>query len=111
MKIETYQKRGYQIIRINEEWDVISDLSELRDLVVGYLARGRKFLAVSFSDASYIYSGALKVLINCHKRVVEQEGSLSIIEPNPKLLNVLDALAINRVIHIYVSEDFLPDKS
>ena len=111
MKIETYQKRGYQVIRIFEEWDVISDLSELRDLVVGYLNRGRKHLAVSFSDASYIYSGALKILINCHKLVKEQEGSLSIIEPNPKLLNILDALSINHVISIYVSEDFLPERS
>ncbi len=107
--IESYSERGYQILRIEHDDDAVSDLSELRDLIVGYLSRGKIHIAVSFLSASYIYSGALKILINCLKMITAQGGTLSIIEPNPKLLNILNALTINRVIKIYVSEDYLPD--
>lgn len=107
--IESYSKRGYQILRVEQDDDAVSDLSELEDLISGCLSRGKIHVAVSFLNASYIYSGALKVLISCLKRITAQGGTLSIIEPNPKLLNILNTLTINRVIKIYVSEDYLPE--
>jgi len=109
MKIETYPKKKYQILRINDENNNISDLSELKDLIIGYLHRGKVHIAVSFCNASYIYSGALRVLINCHKMIEEHGGSLCILEPDPGLFDVLETLNIDRVINIYVTEDYLPE--
>ena len=108
MKIETYEKGVYQIVRVQGENHTIDNLSELRDLIVGYLKRGKIHIAVSFCDASYIYSGAVSVLINCYKLVEERKGSLCIIEPNPGLFDVLETLNINNVIKIYVGESYLP---
>ncbi|MBD3391924.1 MAG: STAS domain-containing protein [Chitinivibrionales bacterium] len=110
MKIETYPKKNFQILRISEGDDKISDLSELQDLITGYLDRGKYNIAVSFSDASYIYSGAIRVLIHCHKLITENGGELCIIEPNPSLFDVLEMLNIDRVIRIFVSEDYLPQE-
>lgn len=108
MKIETYTSGKYQIVRIQDDKARINDLSELRDLVTGYLERGKNNIAISFCDASYIYSGAIAVLIGCHQLIQENNGSLCIIEPNPELFDILETLNIDRVINIYVSEEYLP---
>ena len=108
MQIETYAKGNYQVLHITEGDSKISDLSELQDLIAGYLKRGRCNIAVSFKDASYIYSGAIRVLIHCCKMIAQAGGELCIIEPNPELFDVLELLNIDRVIKIYVSEEYLP---
>lgn len=110
MKIETYEHGKYQILKVKDNEDHgIKDLSELKDLVIGYLNRGKKFIAVSFTDATYIYSGAIQVLITAHKMIDAQEGELCIVEPDPALFDILEDLNIGRVINIYVSEDYLPN--
>ncbi|KMQ52918.1 hypothetical protein CHISP_0139 [Chitinispirillum alkaliphilum] len=108
MKFETYTKGKYQIVKIRDEQSRISDLSELKDLVNGYLARGKANIAISFGDASYIYSGAIAVLVSCHQMIQNKGGSLCIIEPDPELFDILETLNIDRVINIYVSEEYLP---
>ena len=108
MKIETYEKGVYQIIRVQEENQTINHLDELRDLITGYIKRGKVHIALSFCDASYIYSGAVSVLISCYRRVKEHKGSMCIIEPDPGLFDILETLNINNVIKIFVSEEYLP---
>jgi anti-anti-sigma factor len=108
MKIETYSRGIFQILRVKEDDDFISNLAELQDLINGYLNRGKINIAISFSDASYIYSGAIRVIINCHKMINARGGELCIIEPNPRLFDILEILNINRVINIYQSEELLP---
>jgi anti-anti-sigma factor len=108
MKIETYEKGVYQIVKVQDEDHTINNLSELRDLIIGYLKRGKIHIAVSFCNASYIYSGAVSMLINCYQMVEKQNGSLCIIEPDPGLFDILETLNINNVINVYVSEAYLP---
>lgn len=108
MKIETYEKGIYQIIKVQDESQTINDLSELKDLITGYIKRGKIYIAVGFCNASYIYSGAISVLINCYRMAEQQGGTLCIIEPNPSLVEVLETLNITNIIKIYESEDMLP---
>lgn len=109
MKIEITNRGYYQILRIQEELSVIADLSELTYLIRGYIKQGKKHIAVSFSDASYIYSGALAVLIDCYRELRDGEGELCIIEPNPNLKDIFKSLNIEKVIKIYESENDLPE--
>lgn len=108
MQIETYSKGHYQILRIKNRSAQIDRLDELQDLITGYLSRGKSNIAVSFSDASYIYSGAVRALIQCHSMIVQNGGDLCIIEPNPGIFDILEMLNIDRVIRVYVGEEFLP---
>ncbi len=108
MKIESYKRGEFQILKISTDEDTVSELSELQDLIYGYVDRGQISIAVSFTNATYIYSGAVRVLINCHKLVAGKGGRLCIIEPDPSLFDVLELLNIDRVIHVYVSEEYLP---
>lgn len=106
--IETYARGAYQILKI-DGGNSIDDLSELKDLISVYLERGKRKIAVSFTSASYIFSGALKMLISCYNKISDFGGDFCIIEPNPNLFDTLELLNIDRVIGIYVSEDYLPD--
>jgi anti-anti-sigma regulatory factor len=108
MKIETYEKGIYQIIKVQDDNHSINNLTELRDLVTGYLKRGKIHIAVSFCNASCIYSDAISILISCYRLAENHGGSLCIIEPDPGLFDILETLNVNNVIKIYVSEEFLP---
>ncbi len=108
MKIETYEKGIYQILKVQDNSHTINNLSELRDLITGYLKRGKIHIAVGFCNASYIYSGAISVLISCYRMVEERGGSLCIIEPDAGLFDILETLNIDDIIKVYPSEENLP---
>jgi len=98
---------GYQVINIEDELSIISELSELRFLIEGYIAEGKNLIAVSFTNTSYIYSGAIAVLIDCYKKIKKVEGDLCIIEGNPQIISIFRMLNIDRVIKIYKSVEEL----
>jgi anti-anti-sigma factor len=108
VKIDIVQKGTYQILKIEEDLNVISDLSELRFLIQGYLNQGKKYIAVSFTNTSYIYSGAIAVLIDCFKKIKKDNGELCIVEPNPEIHRIFQFLHLDQFIQIYASADDLP---
>ncbi len=108
MKIEMHSHGDYQVLRIEDELTVISDLSELTFIIEGYLKQGKRSIAVGFTTTSYIYSGAVAVLINCMKKIKREGGDLCIIEPNPEILSILNLINVSKIITIYESEDDLP---
>jgi anti-anti-sigma regulatory factor len=112
MKLNIHSIGEYQVITIEEELSVISDLEELHDLVRGYVERDRRKIAVSFPNASYIYSGAIAVLLKCIKAIGadEAEGGLCILEPNPDIKGVLTTLHLDALIRICDTEAELLDQ-
>jgi len=108
MKIDIHPRGIYQILKIEEELNVISDLSELRFLIEGYLRQGKRHIAVSFTNASYIYSGAIAVLIDCYKKIKEGNGDLCIIESHNEILQIFRFLNIDKFISIFPSEREIP---
>ena len=110
MKIDIHTHGDYQVLRCEEELSVISDLSELLFIIQGYLQQGKRYIAIGFSTTTYIYSGALAVLINCLKKVKAEGGDLCIIEPNPEIISILAMINISKVIPVYKSIDDLPQR-
>jgi len=109
MRLEIKAHGHYKIIRIEDELEIITDLSELKFLIEGYISHGIRKIAVSFKGTSYIYSGAIAVLMECFKKLSDfPDGRLCIIEPNNELKGVFSALNIDKILKIYNSEDNLP---
>jgi anti-anti-sigma factor len=108
LKIASYTKGEYLVLKIHPHGQELPDLSELEELIVVYLDQGARNIAVNFVNKSYIYSGELRVLISCYKLVAQRGGTLCIIEPNPSVYDVLMVLNIDKFIKIYASEDLLP---
>jgi anti-anti-sigma factor len=107
MKIASYTKGKYLVLRIHPHGENFPDLTELKDLIMNYLDKGLRHIAVNFVNTSYIYSGELRVLVTCYKLVEEHGGNLCIVEPNPVVFDILKILNIDKMIRIYGSEDCL----
>ena len=107
MNIDISVSSGFQVITIEDELSIISELSELRFLIEGYISEGKNNIAVRFTNTSYIYSGAIAVLIDCYKKIKNVGGDLCIIEGNPQIISIFRMLNIDRVIHIFKTADEL----
>ena len=109
MKLNIRTVSEYQVIAIDEELSVISELEELHDLVRGYVERGQRKIAVCFPNASYIYSGAIAVLLKCFKAVGanKTEGELCIVESNPDIRGIFATLHLDELIRIVDREEDL----
>ena len=105
MKIDISQRGTYHIFRIEEDLNIVSDLSELRYLIQGYLHQKKCHIAVSFTNISYIYSGAIAVLVDCYKQVKKDNGELCIIEPHPEIISIFHFLKLDQIIPLYASID------
>ena len=110
MKLDISTIGYYKVITIHDSLKVISDLNSLKSEIEKTLEQGEKLIAVNFSDASYLYSGAISVLITCYRMVREEGGDLCIIEPQAKIMELLIQMNIDRLIDIYESEDQLLSK-
>jgi anti-anti-sigma factor len=108
MNIDISVYSGYQIIKFQDDLSIISELNELRFLIEGYLAEGKNHIAVGFANTSYIYSGAIAVLIDCYKKIKKMEGDLCVIESNPQIISIFRTLNIDKVISIYATLNDLP---
>ena len=107
MNIDISVSSGFQVITIEDELSIISELSELRFLIEGYISEGKNNIAVRFTNTSYIYSGAIAVLIDCYKKIKNVGGDLCIIEGNLQIISIFRMLNIDRVIHIFKTADEL----
>jgi anti-sigma B factor antagonist len=107
MKIETYTSGIYRVLKISGQL-VISELQELKLLIDGYIERDEKYIAVNFCDVSYLFSGAIAVLITCYTTLRNRDGELSLIEPKPEMMDLLKVMGIESLIPIYGSDNDLP---
>lgn len=108
MNIKIYPCGIYQILEIGGQI-VIPQLEELRHLITGSIANGQNFIAIRFTDAAYLYSGAIAVLISCFKQVKDMQGDLCLLEPKKEMVDLLRQMGIDRLIPIYAAMECLPD--
>ena len=109
MKLDIQRHGRYEVITVEDDLAVINDLSELKFIVNGYIQQGRRHIVISFKNASYIYSGALGILVDCHRQLAGlPDGGLYVIESNQQMRNVFDVLGLDGVVKIYDSVADLP---
>ena len=109
MKLDIQRHGRYEIITIEDDLAVINDLSELKFIVNGYIQQGRRHIVIAFRNASYIYSGALGILVDCQRQLAGlPDGGLYIIEANQQMRNVFDVLGLDGVVKIYDTVADLP---
>lgn len=109
MKIDIHVHGPFKVLKVEDELEIITDLSELKFLIDGYISQGIHRIAISFSGISYIYSGAIAVLMECHKNLLDfDDGKLCIIETNDDIKTIFSSLNIDKILDIYDSESDLP---
>lgn len=111
MKISIATVGSCVLITVCNKIKIITELTELKTVIEQTLAQNNKNIAVCFSDAQYLYSGALSVLISCYRMIKDNGGDLCIVEPHPKIYDLLLQMSIDKLIRIYRSlEDFVKER-
>lgn len=107
MEYSVIEKDKFIIITVSDSINIISELTALKDIIEEQLRKDKNYIAVKFLNADYLYSGAISVLVSSYKIISERDGELCIIEPNEKILNLLDQMCITNIIPVYNSAEKL----
>ncbi len=104
MKIDVSDVGMYKLATVSETKNSISELSELQEIVEDSLRRGSRYIAVKFTDASYLYSGAISVLVTCYRIIRDHGGNICIVEPHARVHDLLTQMNIDSFMDICTSE-------
>ena len=104
MKIDVSDVGMYKLVTVSETQNVISELRQLKTVVEDCLKNGHRFIAVKFADASYLYSGAISVLVSCYRLIRDTGGNICIIEPHERIHELLCQMNIDTFIDICTTE-------
>lgn len=107
MEYSILKKDKYVVITVSDSINIISELTELKQIIDSQLREDNSYIAVQFMNADYLYSGAISVLVSAYKVITEKDGELCIIEPNGKIMNLLDQMCITNIIPVHNSVEEL----
>ncbi|OGS36673.1 MAG: hypothetical protein A2293_13285 [Elusimicrobia bacterium RIFOXYB2_FULL_49_7] len=97
----------FTVLEICDDLTIISDLQDLDIFIDGLIKRGTLFIAVRFDKISYIYSGALAVLLLTARRLKALQGEICLLEPNLDIQDIMHVTNIDTILHIFPSEELL----
>jgi len=110
MELERVEKKGYQIIRIKNDLNFNSDLTEVKKVVEELLAKDQVLIAISLTSKSYLSSMSIGYLLSIYKIVKAKDGILAVVQPNEEDNDLLEMLSMTSVIETYRGEDELVQK-
>jgi anti-sigma B factor antagonist len=95
---------GVKVIALAGEIDLYN-APELKKQLFSVIGEGCKDVVVDFSDATFIDSTTLGVLVGGVKRLRMQEGRLSLICDNKHITSVFEITGLDRVFPIYPNRE------
>jgi len=107
MKYTTYTKGRYQIIKIEEVLTLSSAIDDLLDVVYDFLKKKQVYIAIGFTDNSYLISRSGAVLVQCWESIKGAGGELALINVNEEIRDFLSVIDFKSQIKIHTSDDQL----
>jgi hypothetical protein len=104
MDIDIYKKGKYQVLRLKEDVGLNTDLVELKSVIEQQLAQGITYIAIAFTQQSYLYTKSIAVLISCSEIIKDASGHLAIIEANKDILDILSVIDFDKMISMFATE-------
>jgi anti-sigma B factor antagonist len=93
-----------QVVTVGGELDM-GAAPELRAAISRALEAGASTLVVDLSEATFIDSTTIGVLVATHRRLGLAGGSLELVCCEPNLLRVFEVVGINRELSIHATWD------
>lgn len=100
---ESYKIGNHTIIRVWEDLELNSDLTELKKTVEH--DHSIKNLVLAFTEKSSLYSRTVSVLLEVFRILQRRHGSLSFIKPNHSISFVLNTVGLGHLVRIFGSEE------
>ena len=102
-----YRRGKYRVIKIDEDVEESTELSELNTIIKGMLDQGKRTLAIRFTPRSYFGTKAVHDFVDCLEMITEKQGSLAVIKPNKYIHDFLSAIDFDHVVRVCDSEEEL----
>ena len=96
--------RGAHVIRLDGHLD-LATAPELRDRVLDALREGHKELQIDLSAVTFVDSLGVGVLIGSHRRAEHAGSRLVLMNPQPKVMRLLEGLGLDDVFWIEDASD------
>ena len=104
--LDVTEKDGFTVLSVSGEIDVYT-APQLRERLIELVGEGKTNLVVDLSGVDFLDSTGLGVLVGGLKRVRSQDGDLSLICTQSRILKVLEITGLTNVFKIYDSVDAL----
>jgi anti-sigma B factor antagonist len=92
------------VIKLEGEVDLYA-APELKDHVNGAIERGHNKLILDLSEATFIDSTTLGILVSGMKRLRPRGGMLAVLCPDPTMARIFDITGLNRMFSVHDTLD------
>ncbi len=80
------------------------DSSLLKEKINSLIAAGKRNFAIDMSPLDYIYSDTINVLMAMNKRVLDVTGRLTLMAPQPEVMQILKRAGVHNILKIFETE-------
>jgi anti-sigma B factor antagonist len=93
-----------QLLRARGELDLYA-APELKRRLASAIDAGKTRIVVDLTDASFMDSTALGVLLGALKRLRVRDGALAVASEQPTILRILEVTGMNQVLDLHKTAD------
>src|SRR5688500_3022404 len=104
LEVETVKRGQADVLTLRGEIDVYT-APRLRQAIIDLVEGGARHIVVDMGAVDFLDSTGLGVLVGGLKRVKIQDGELSIVTSQDKILKIFDITGLNKVFSIHDSLD------
>ena len=104
MKTEIREVQGVTIIRPEGKITIGEGDMVLRDRVVELLDKGSHAIVLNLEKVTYMDSAGIGELVACYKRAKEKGGTVKLLNPSGKVLDLLTLTKLEEVFETYRQE-------
>ncbi|MBN1127989.1 MAG: PEGA domain-containing protein [Chitinispirillaceae bacterium] len=94
----------FEIVEPLLEGDEVFDSSMLRQMVESMISTGKRNVCVDLSQLDYLYSDTINALIVINRRMLDVMGRLSLLAPQPSVMEILKKSGVHNILKIFVDD-------
>ncbi|MFH1761048.1 MAG: STAS domain-containing protein [bacterium] len=98
VKVENYDQ--YKILIPKRKFETSENLGEFIREFNQLIESDDKNIALDFAEIEYAPSSIIGMIMKAHKEFEQIEKKLAVLRPHPKLLNILQASGVNKILRI-----------
>lgn len=101
-EINVTQREPVVLVEVNGRVDS-SNANELGEALMELIDGGHRHLVVNLTGVDYMSSAGLRELVSPLKRVRRENGDIRLVQPSPRVREVLELTGLDTIFQIYES--------
>lgn len=102
--LEVDERNGHTVLAVTGEVDVYT-APRLRERLVELVTEGKRKIVVNLEGVDFLDSTGLGVLVGGLKRLRSNDGDMSLVSTQPRILKVFEITGLTKVFAIHDSVD------